>query len=192
MRSRRVPKTPRGLSEDEEKFVAALTDGGNHTQACKVANISRGTGYKFLGRPHVQDAIASRLRAREETSIQVKEEFRATRTRVIFTEIDEKLKNAAVDAVDTIIDIMKNGKRDVDKLAACDRVIKLAGITESQTKTIAHGSERMTSQRGLSEEMADSIRKRILGIVEEPKAEEPQPVTVEAPVEEVVEVPIDN
>lgn len=180
VRSRRVPKTPRGLTEVEEKFVVALADGANHTEACKVANISRGGGYKFLGRPHIQEAIAARLRAREETSIQVKEEFRSTRTRVVLTEIDEKLKNAAIEAIDTVIYIMKNGKRDVDRLAACDRVIKLSGISEHQT--IAQNTEKTSSRRGLSKEAAEEIRRKILGITDDAIA---KPETVEALVQDV-------
>jgi hypothetical protein len=168
-----------GLTDQEEAFVSSIARGESISEAARIAGIARNTGRAWLKRGKISDAIAYEKDAREETRVKVTQQYQATRTQVILTEVDEKLKVAAVKAVDVIIDIMKNGKRDVDRLAACDRVIKLAGITEKQT--IAQGTERITTPRGLSEEMADSIRKRILGIVEA-KEEEPQPVTVEAPV----------
>jgi hypothetical protein len=155
----------RGLTEEEEKFVSTIADGGSHTEACKVANVSRNTGYSFLRRAHVQEALAQRLKAREDTSIRIKEEFQATRTKVVLTEIDEKLKTAAIDAVKVLIEIMNNGKRDADRIAACDRVIKLSGITEHQTIN----TEKTSSRRGLSEEAATEIRKKILGISDDAK-----------------------
>lgn len=170
-----------GLTEQEEVFAGMIARGQSISEASRQAGVARNTGRAWMKRNKIISAIENEKAAREDTRIRITEQYQATRTQVVLTEVDEKLKHAAVKAVDTIIDIMKNGKRDADRLAACDRVIKLAGITESQTKTIAHGTERVTSQRGLSEEMADSIRKRILGVVE-PKQEEPQPVTIEAPV----------
>lgn len=170
----------KGLTEEEEKFVDAIADGANHSQACKVANVARNTGYKFLRRQHVKDAIAARLKAREETSIRIKEEFQATRTKVVLYEIEEKLKGASTEAVDVLIDIMKNGKRDADRIAACDRVIKLSGITEHQT--IAHNTEKTSSRRGLSEEAAEQIRRKILGITDD---ENEEPETVEAAAQDV-------
>jgi hypothetical protein len=172
----------KGLTEEEERFVDAIADGANHSQACKVANIARNTGYKFLTRRHVKEGLEARLRAREETSLRVKEEFQATRTRVVLTEIDEKLKEASTEAVDVLISIMKNGKRDADRIAACDRVIKLAGITEHQT--IARNTEKTSSRRGLSKEAAEEIRRNILGIKDDEGVETIESVVQAVPTQE--------
>jgi phage terminase small subunit len=149
------PKPPKCLTKAEERFVEVLAQSNNMTQACEVANISRKTGYSWKIRPEIAKAIADLEEAKRETRIRVVEEYQATRTKVVLTEIDDKLKTSAGRAVEVLIEIMEGGKRDADRIAACDRIIKLAGITEQQV--ISHGSERSTSTKGLSQKVAASI-----------------------------------
>lgn len=50
---------------------------------------------------------------------------------MVRSQLFSKLVAAAEEAADTYVNIMKNGKRDVDKLAAADRIFRLLGFDES-------------------------------------------------------------
>ncbi|HEY9598468.1 MAG TPA: hypothetical protein V6D33_12440 [Cyanophyceae cyanobacterium] len=156
--------TQRQLTDAEEQFVTAIASGVSISEICRVINITRQTGHNWLKRPEIKDAVDRATRAREEERVQVVREYQSTRTQVMLTEIDAKVKGAVPDAIDTYIKIMREGRSDKDKIAAADRIIKLAGITEEQVSRVSHGTERSVSKQGLSEDVADQIRRNILGV----------------------------
>jgi hypothetical protein len=153
----------KGLSERQDRFVLAIASGSSIAQACAAVNVCPNTGSNWMKLPLVQMALADARLGQQQARVSSIREFQVERLRCTIPKISEQLDRAAVEAVDTYIEVMRNGKRDSDRIAAADRIVKLSGISEVQKTTQGHERSEEVRQ-GLTKEAADLIRRQILGI----------------------------
>lgn len=147
------------LTPDEFKFISEILDGSTVEQAGESVNIKRRTAYEWKKKEHIKAALAAGV----EGQVKVVEEFRAERVRVVMPEISKKLELEAPKAIDVIIDIMYSGtKDDTVRLQAAKEILRMSGAVETQSAV--QNTERKVLQKGLTPEVADEIRARILGI----------------------------
>ena len=153
----------KGITERQERFVLAIASGSSIGQACAAVNVCQNTGSNWMKNPLVQMALADAKLGQQKARVTASMEFQTERLRCTIPKISEQLDQAASEAVDTYIEVMRNAKKDADRIAAADRIIKLSGVAETQRMT--QGEARTEDIRqGLTKEAADLIRRQILGI----------------------------
>lgn len=165
------------FTKQEIAFINAIAEGRKVKESCDNAGISRTTGWSWKKRPEIKEAIAEATEAilsktrEEELSSSESESsistsairtFKAEHTKVILPAIARQMEEATSTALATYVQIMEHGKYDRDKIAAADRIIKLAGITEQYIETLQ--AENTSSRKGLSEETVKQIYKNVLGV----------------------------
>lgn len=99
------------------------------------------------------------------TTITVREQTRR-RLDMVRSALFNSLLNAAGEAVDTYIHVMRHGKRDCDRLAAADRVLRLMGCHD--TVVIKHEESQPQSDidMQLIELFAAATRERLARVID--------------------------
>lgn len=147
------------LSDKEIKFIDAILRGCATEEAAATVGISRRTGFLWVKKPKIQEAIN---RGSHET-VKVIEEVHQERVRAVLPKVSALLEDATPKAVKTLIDLMENAVKEDIRLKASVEILKIGGIekvSRSETK------ETTPVSQGLTNESAELIRARILGITQ--------------------------
>ena len=109
------------------------------------------------------------------TVLQVQEQTRR-RLDTVRSAMFDTLVNAAEEAVDTYIEIMRNGKRDADKLKAADRVLEMLGVRDQVIEVKhTHSLEPTDIEREILGLLKNTTKEKlddIIDIEEHPEATE--------------------
>jgi hypothetical protein len=110
-------------------------------------------------------------RAHGGSTITVQEQTRR-RLDMVRSALFDTLVEAAGEAVDTYVEIMRNGRRDTDRLAAADRVLRMMGFHD--TIVVKHENERdqpSDIDTQLVELFATATRERLARVIDVPAIE---------------------
>lgn len=106
-------------------------------------------------------------RAHGGTTLTVQEQARR-RIDMVRSQLFTKLCAAAEKATDTYISIMENGKKDSDRIAAADRVLKLLGFDDSvsQVPGLEDEGEASDIDKQLAELLQAVAAEKLAGIID--------------------------
>ena len=103
---------PRRLSGRQQLVLEALIAGASLVEAAKAAGTRPDTVSKMLARPHFAKQLEDARRERRER-------------------VARKIEGAIPDAIDTLVDIMRNtGARDMDRIRAATALLDRGGIVK--------------------------------------------------------------
>ncbi len=158
----------KSLQNKQQLFVQELANGATVVAAARCVGVTEQTAHNWKRKPEVKQALEAALVAVEQGRVKVIESIAAERTKASFPDVNNKLQKGGIDAIDFLLELVNNPEaRCRDRLDAARELVRLSGVVESQkiffqSQTI----EPERRQKGLSEETAAVIRRRILGIDE--------------------------
>lgn len=156
----------KALQHKQEKVIQELANGSTVVAAARFVGISEQTVHLWKRKPQFQQALQAARLAVERGRVKTIETIAAERTRSSFPDINNKLQKGGLDAINFLVDLVNSPEaRPCDRLNAARELIRISGVVESQKVYIQSQTvEPDRRGRGLSEEMAESIRQRILGL----------------------------
>jgi transposase-like protein len=157
----------KSLSEKEQIFVNALASGATVIEASRRAGVTEQTGHLWKKRPHVKAALEEARAAVVRGRIKVIETVSSENAQATFPRMSRKLEEGAEEALDFLLELVRDGEaRKSDRLKASLELLRLSGF-QAQPKASDLSVPAKGGKRGLSEETAAVIRRRILGIEED-------------------------
>lgn len=154
------------LQHKQQLFVQELANGSTVVAAAKRVGVTEQTGHNWKRKPEVKQALEAALAAVEQGRVSVIQSIAAERTKASFPDINSKLQKGGLDVIDFLVDLVNNPEaRCRDRLDAAWELVRLSGVVESQKIFIQSQTiEPDRRRKGLSEETAADIRRKILGI----------------------------
>lgn len=148
------------LTEKEKTFVQALTqNGGNISQAGKIAGVSLATSSRWFKKPHIQEALAIAATSQYTKT----ESWERHKQQIVLPELFDKIQKHIPKAFDELINLSLHSKSEKVKLDAIKEIIRISGVLETTVVTGSESSET-TISKGLSPEQADNVRRQIFGL----------------------------
>lgn len=159
----------RSLQDKQQLFVQELANGSTVVAAAKRVGVTEQTAHNWKRKPEVKQALEAALAAVEQGRVSVIQSIAAERTKASFPDVNNKLQQGGLDAIDFLVDLVNNpDARTRDRLDAARELVRLSGVVESQKVYIQSQTiEPDRRTRGLSLETAAAIRRQILGIDED-------------------------
>ena len=154
----------KSLSDKEQIFVNALASGATVIEASRRSGVSEQSGHLWKKRPHVKAALEQARAAVLRGRIKVIETVASENAQATFPRMSRKLEEGAEQALDFLLELVRDGEaRKSDRLKASLELLRLSGF-QGQAKAPEVPLPAKSGKRGLSEEMAAEIRRKILGI----------------------------